>query len=192
MYVSRLSKIVLAISIAALPLIPAYSAGTVPAAFTIAGSGWGHGLGLSQYGAYGMAMDYIAHPEKINPAGCSNGTEASTNACIADNIIQHYYVGSTIGTTPQIPDFKVGIVQDIASVWIKGTQINGAGGVLTLTPDGNAGAAQDVPVGTDIAISSGMTATWAGGAMNAATSIHGFALIGMELPPMVAQPDCLI
>lgn len=174
MYVSRFTRLSLAVALASLlvsPVAPARAAGTVPAAFTITGSGWGHGLGLSQYGAYGMAMDYLANPGKITP-GCSDGSEASTNACIADDIIRHYYAGSTIGTTPQIPDFKVGILQDVATVYIKGTQLNGAGGILTLTPDDNAAAAQNVPAGTDVTISSGMTATWAGGSMSAASKIH--------------------
>ena len=32
-------------------------ASVIPASFTIVGSGWGHGLGMSQYGAYAMAQE---------------------------------------------------------------------------------------------------------------------------------------
>jgi stage II sporulation protein D len=47
-------------------------------AYTIRGAGFGHGVGLSQYGAYGMAKD-----GKRNRA-----------------ILAHYYRGATIGTAP--------------------------------------------------------------------------------------------
>lgn len=174
MHASRFLRLLLSVSIAVLtltPANPAHAVGTVPAAFTISGAGWGHGLGLSQYGAYGMAVDYLANPGKITP-GCSDGSEASTNACIADDIIRHYYVGSTIGTTPQIPDFKVGIVQDVSTINIRGKQINGAGGILTLIPDDNSAAAQNVAAGVDIAITGGVNATWAGGSMTATGKIH--------------------
>src|ERR671938_352349 len=43
--------------------------------FFISGHGWGHGLGLSQYGAYGFAQ----HGWKY------------------DRILKHYYSGTTIG-----------------------------------------------------------------------------------------------
>src|SRR2546423_9871723 len=43
--------------------------------FFISGHGWGHGLGLSQYGAYGYAL----HGWKY------------------DRILKHYYTGTTLG-----------------------------------------------------------------------------------------------
>jgi stage II sporulation protein D len=46
--------------------------------FFISGHGWGHGLGLSQYGAYG----YAQHGWKY------------------DRILKHYYTGTTIGQAP--------------------------------------------------------------------------------------------
>src|SRR5438477_10796909 len=46
--------------------------------FFISGHGWGHGLGLSQYGAYGYAL----HGWKY------------------DRILLHYYTGTTIGQAP--------------------------------------------------------------------------------------------
>ena len=45
--------------------------------FTIRGAGWGHGVGMSQYGAMGYA---------------SNGWNAA-------QILGHYYAGTTLGTT---------------------------------------------------------------------------------------------
>lgn len=37
--------------------VPAANAATVPDSFSISGSGWGHGVGMSQYGARGMAQE---------------------------------------------------------------------------------------------------------------------------------------
>jgi SpoIID/LytB domain protein len=59
----------------------------VPAGFTITGAGWGHGLGMSQYGAYGMALDGATY----------------------DQIIKHYYTGAAPLMTPTNPAFRVGI-----------------------------------------------------------------------------------
>jgi stage II sporulation protein D len=56
---------------------PAPRAG-VPSSFSIAGSGFGHGVGMSQYGAYAMAV-----------AGMS-----------ASDILEYYYSGTTVGTAP--------------------------------------------------------------------------------------------
>src|SRR6266516_3802475 len=46
--------------------------------FFITGHGWGHGLGMGQYGAYGYAQHGWAY----------------------DRIIKHYYTGTTIGQAP--------------------------------------------------------------------------------------------
>ncbi|HWJ81165.1 MAG TPA: SpoIID/LytB domain-containing protein [Nocardioides sp.] len=50
----------------------------VPASFRITGSGFGHGVGMSQYGAYAMAVD-----------GAS-----------AAQILEYYYTGASLGTAP--------------------------------------------------------------------------------------------
>ena len=49
----------------------------VPSSFTIAGSGFGHGVGMSQYGAYAMA---VGHHKS------------------AAEILEYYYPGATVGT----------------------------------------------------------------------------------------------
>src|SRR5207248_7490123 len=46
--------------------------------FFISGHGWGHGLGMSQYGAYGYAQHGWTY----------------------DRIVKHYYTGTTIGQAP--------------------------------------------------------------------------------------------
>src|SRR4029453_12027186 len=46
--------------------------------FFISGHGWGHGIGMSQYGAYGYAQHGWTY----------------------DRIVKHYYTGTTIGKAP--------------------------------------------------------------------------------------------
>ena len=48
------------------------------ALFVVSGRGWGHGVGMSQYGAYGMANAGYSH----------------------DEILAHYYLGTEIGQAP--------------------------------------------------------------------------------------------
>ncbi|WP_430868462.1 SpoIID/LytB domain-containing protein [Demequina aurantiaca] len=57
----------------------------IPSSFTVSGSGWGHGVGMSQYGAYGMAL-----------AGSSE-----------TDILTHYYAGTTVKTVAADSDIKV-------------------------------------------------------------------------------------
>jgi stage II sporulation protein D len=56
--------------------IPPAPAGGLPASFAITGRGYGHGVGLSQYGARGRALD----------------------GQTAEQILAHYFKGTTIGT----------------------------------------------------------------------------------------------
>ena len=50
-----------------------------PTSFTFHGSGWGHGVGMSQYGARGMA----------------------TNGSTADQILAYYYSGAAVTTVAE-------------------------------------------------------------------------------------------
>jgi len=55
---------------------PASAVSTAPSVAAFTGHGWGHGLGLSQWGAYGYALHGLAY----------------------DKILAHYYPGTTLGT----------------------------------------------------------------------------------------------
>lgn len=79
----------------------------VPAGFTITGSGFGHGVGMSQYGAQGMAL-----------AG-KNYVE----------ILTHYYQGTTVDAIA-LPNanIRVGLIQDKAFVALRGELIPGTTG----------------------------------------------------------------
>ncbi len=100
---------------------PAASAEEEPT-FVFDGGGWGHGVGLSQFGAYGMVLE--------DPT------------ITAEQIIEHYYQGVTVGTistdtvaewiaTEEMP-LWVGLFQKEATVTFKPV-----GGPATLCYGGN-------------------------------------------------------
>jgi SpoIID/LytB domain protein len=75
---------------------------------TIEGRGFGHGVGMSQYGAYGMAQRGLT----------------------ASQITDYYYAGTTVATAPQPSDIRV-LVSTTASTVVTGSAavgyyINGA------------------------------------------------------------------
>ena len=69
-----------------------------PASFTFDGSGWGHGIGMSQYGAYGMAL-----------AGNS-----------ATQILEHYYAPATVVKDSSNPPLRVQVLTGVSQVTISG------------------------------------------------------------------------
>jgi stage II sporulation protein D len=62
---------------AALAAGPAPAPAAVPTRLVVEGAGFGHGVGMSQYGAYGFARRGVAYPA----------------------ILRHYYSGTQLGTT---------------------------------------------------------------------------------------------
>jgi len=88
----------------------------VPAGFTITGSGFGHGVGMSQYGAQGMGL----------------------NGYTAAEILTHYYTGTTVDPVV-IPSryIRVGLLQDEIFVAVRGEMVPGkaTGGTLNVAID---------------------------------------------------------
>jgi stage II sporulation protein D len=75
-------KLVLALAVAFLAVVPAADAATK---LTITGAGFGHGIGMSQYGAYGYSLH-------LKDYGF---------------ILGHYYTGTTLGKLDSNPEVKV-------------------------------------------------------------------------------------
>ena len=71
------AAVVAAAALVAGPVAPAGAAPDAPGSFTIDGSGYGHGVGMAQYGAYQLAR------------------EGSSSA----RILGHYYSGTRTGLT---------------------------------------------------------------------------------------------
>jgi stage II sporulation protein D len=87
---------------------------TAPSVVAFTGHGWGHGLGLSQWGAHGYAQHGWTY----------------------DRILAHYYPGTTLGTSP-VASIRVLVASEkkvtLASVtpW---TAVDANGAKLTLDP----------------------------------------------------------
>ena len=109
---------VLALTVAA----PARAATQVPASFTFVGSGWGHGVGMSQWGAHGMAAEGYTY----------------------DQIIGHYFPGTQIAemstlADPALETIRVGVMQDGTSITLYGRAVGSSGGgSLDVSVDGGA------------------------------------------------------
>ncbi|WP_061960855.1 SpoIID/LytB domain-containing protein [Demequina flava] len=81
---------------------------TIPSSFTVSGAGWGHGVGMSQYGALGMAEDG------------SNETQ----------ILEHYYSGTDVTTVNADEDIRVEVFGSYDDWWSSATVV-----VRSLGPD---------------------------------------------------------
>jgi stage II sporulation protein D len=85
-----------------LALVLPNSAFAADQVFKGTGKGWGHGIGMSQYGARGYARHGFTY----------------------DNILKHYYTGTTLGTLGSEPTVKVAIatsggtkVEQVENYW---------------------------------------------------------------------------
>jgi SpoIID/LytB domain protein len=101
----------------------------VPARFTITGSGFGHGVGMSQYGAQGMGLDGYT----------------------ASEILTHYYSGTTVDAVAlPAAKIRVGLLQDQVVVAVRGEQVPGklTGGAFNVVID----ALTPIPIKSGIAV----------------------------------------
>lgn len=108
-----------ALAVLVLPLPAASQAprAAVPgeAVFVLTGRGYGHGVGMSQYGAYGMAKEGKTY----------------------DEILAHYYSGITLGKAPR-RDVRVLLAEGRRAVAVASTSpysaLDGSGAVSRLQP----------------------------------------------------------
>jgi SpoIID/LytB domain protein len=88
-----------------LTLLPPVNAAESGSNIIFAGSGWGHGVGMSQYGAYGMAF------------------QGSTS----DQIINHYYSGSSAAPVATVPIW-VNLERDFPTLQLTVANVGAAAG----------------------------------------------------------------
>jgi stage II sporulation protein D len=91
----RLALLAASIAAAIVVAVPAAQARTV---FTLTGHGWGHGIGLSQYGALGYAQHGWAY----------------------DAILAHYYTGTTLSALPNAVQMRIQLSSGHSSYSISG------------------------------------------------------------------------
>jgi SpoIID/LytB domain protein len=82
------------------------SAATVPGQFTFYGAGSGHGVGMSQYGARGMALE---------------GKSAA-------QIVQHFYTGTSLSSVKTARAIKVNLLYKAPAVVLRGEALASGGG----------------------------------------------------------------
>jgi len=92
---------------------PASAAVTVPATFHLGGGGFGHGVGMSQYGAYGMAKE-----------GAGVGT-----------ILTHYYTGIALPALPDAQELRVNLLHGATTATLGSTALAAGGGGVEVTVD---------------------------------------------------------
>ena len=108
---------------------------TLPASITFYGRGYGHGVGMSQYGAYGRALD---------------GQTAA-------QILNHYYRDTSVGTIPA-SQIRVLVLQAFAASPTNPAQVYGRGGSWSID-----GVAKTFPADARLRFvpaTSGSTTTW--------------------------------
>ena len=111
-------------------LLIAGSAGAASSRFTIRGAGFGHGVGMSQYGAYGFAQHGVGYAE----------------------ILAHYYRGTALGTAPRGRTVRV-LLQSTGGV----ARLSGAkrAGSRTLSPSRSYGVRRRGPTQVDLLSAAG-------------------------------------
>lgn len=86
-----------------------------PDSFTLVGSGYGHGVGMSQYGALAMAKE---------------GRDAAS-------IVTHYYSGTAVTPVQDDMDIRVNLLYQVGGARIRSEALAGDGGAIEVTVGGN-------------------------------------------------------
>ena len=83
----------------------------LPVDFALTGSGYGHAVGMSQWGAYGMAK-----------AGFD-----------ATGIVTHYYTGTTVTPVPDDMDVRIALLHQVTAAKVRSEPLDPAGGAVEVT-----------------------------------------------------------
>lgn len=110
----RLAAAVSALLVASSALVAgAPAAGAAQPDLTFEGGGWGHGIGLSQYGARGFAA----------------------NGWTAEQIVTHYYQGTSVSPTASPETVRIGLQHDVGA--LRGS--TSGGGTVSCASGGSIG-----------------------------------------------------
>ena len=88
--------------------------------FTFTGSGWGHGVGLSQYGTKGLT--------ELGAQFCSN-----TSSCNSDEVVKYYFQGTNVRNLGDISLSSPDIASNNNALWV-GLARNAKNITLTTLP----------------------------------------------------------
>ena len=87
--------------------------------FTFTGAGWGHGVGLSQYGAKGLA--------EIGASFCND-----TNSCTSNEIVKYYFNGTSVKHISSISLSSPAIATSEESIWVNLARNTSSASITTL------------------------------------------------------------
>ncbi|MFN2544842.1 MAG: SpoIID/LytB domain-containing protein [Actinomycetota bacterium] len=123
-------KLAVIVAFAATLAVAPAASGQAEPTFTFYGSGFGHGIGMSQWGAYGLAQQGWTH----------------------ERILTHYYTGTTLGKAGHEPArIRVGLVDGAQSV-----HLAARGGPVTLHADApNGSTVATIPSGSTYQMKTG-------------------------------------
>lgn len=82
-----------------------------PGTFTLEGAGWGHGVGMSQWGAFGMAR-----------AGYD-----------ATSIVRHYYQGTDVSPVQDDMDIRAALLYQVPRALMRAEALDPSGGAIEVT-----------------------------------------------------------
>jgi SpoIID/LytB domain protein len=85
-----------------------------PESFTLTGAGFGHGVGMSQWGAYAMALE---------------GRDAAS-------IVTHYYSGTSVAPVQDDMDVRINLLYQVNSARVRGEPADPGGGQVEVVLDG--------------------------------------------------------
>jgi SpoIID/LytB domain protein len=94
---------------------------------TFSGGGWGHGIGMSQYGAYGRAL---------------KGRSAT-------QILTKYYKGAGVESVNTPKSIRVGLLQGRSEIAVNTTPFRSGGGAASFKVAGSSGAIAEAGSGTE-------------------------------------------
>jgi SpoIID/LytB domain protein len=100
-----------AVLLAAGPVAQAEEAVVTPGTFTLEGAGWGHGVGMSQWGAFGMARA---------------GHDAAS-------IVRHYYQGTEVSPVQDDMDIRAALLYQVPRALMRSEALDPSGGSIEVT-----------------------------------------------------------
>lgn len=100
-----------AVLVAAGPGAQAEEVAGPPGTFTLEGAGWGHGVGMSQWGAFGMARA---------------GHDAAS-------IVRHYYSGTEVSPVQDDMDIRAALLFQVPRALMRAEPLDPSGGAIEVT-----------------------------------------------------------
>ncbi len=114
MSVRRTLAAVVAVGVALVPANAWADDAAPPASFPVVGAGYGHAVGMSQWGAYGMAK-----------AGFD-----------VTGIVTHYYSGTTVTPVQDDMDARINLLYHVGSAKMRSEVLDPSGGAVEVTVGG--------------------------------------------------------